>query len=196
MHGTPVLNVDDSLQCDGILYHDAWNPYGSRAVTRLDSFYPHYASSGSYLFISSDDRPKCDSRFIHYRHFSVRRHYQWHCLVTVWMDHERTMDFVWRIAVLALGTLIGLMRKVETAAGISNVLYMLLALGGACGCRLRSCLIWCRTLAGGFHPIISGAERGTCPRRESNLKNILVLIAYLMLFMLLSKYIRRKQEAV
>ncbi|MEG7334990.1 ABC transporter permease [Bacillus sp. 0102A] len=98
---------------------------------------------------------------------------------------------------LALGTLIGLMRKVETAAGISNVFYMLLALGGGMWMPFEVMPEMMQNI-GRWLPSYhfgNGAwelVRGGGPSWE----NILILIAYLMLFMLLSKYIRRKQEAV
>jgi ABC-2 type transport system permease protein len=98
---------------------------------------------------------------------------------------------------LAVGTLIGLMKKVETAAGISNVLYMVLAVAGGMWTPLE---VMPKTMQaiGKWLPSYnfgSGAweiVRGGMP----SWKNILILIAYLILFMLLSKYIRRTQEAV
>ncbi|WP_284036379.1 ABC transporter permease [Neobacillus sp. 114] len=98
---------------------------------------------------------------------------------------------------LAIGTLIGLMKKVETAAGISNVLYMVLAVSGGLWMPLDVMPKIMQTI-GKWLPSYnfgSGAweiVRGGMP----DWKNILILIAYLVLFMLLSKYIRRKQEAV
>lgn len=38
---------------------------------------------------------------------------------------------------LAIGTLVGAMKRVDTASGVSNVIYMALAVAGACGCQLR-----------------------------------------------------------
>ena len=98
---------------------------------------------------------------------------------------------------LAIGTLIGLMKKVETAAGISNVLYMALAVTGGLWMPLEIMPKAMQTIAKwlpSYH-FGSGAweiVRGHAPEW----KNLLILIAYLVLFMLLSKYIRRKQEAV
>lgn len=113
------------------------------------------------------------------------------------MDDERTVDFVWRIAFLALGTLIGLMRKVETAAGISNVLYMLLALGGGMWMPFEVMPDMMQNIGQWLPSYHFGSGAWELVRGGSpTWKNILILIAYMMLFMLLSKYIRRKQEAV
>lgn len=98
---------------------------------------------------------------------------------------------------LAIGTLIGLMKKVETAAGISNILYMVLAV---CGGMWMPIEIMPKTMqniahflpsyhfGSGAWEIVQGGMPGW--------KNILALFAYLVVIMLLSKYIRRKQEAV
>ncbi len=195
--GRSLLNVDDSLQRDGFFYHDAWNPYGSRTVTGLDCLYSHYASSGSYLFISSDDWPKCDSRFIHYRHFLFGAIINDIAL----SPFEWVMSGLWilfgALPFLALGTLIGLMRKVETAAGISNVLYMLLALGGGMWMPFEVMPDMMQNIGRWLPSYHFGSGAWELVRGEfPSWKNILILIAYLMLFMLLSKYIRRKQEAV
>lgn len=98
---------------------------------------------------------------------------------------------------LALGTLIGLMKKVETAAGVSNVLYMVLAVAGGMWMPLEVMPKTMQTI-GKWLPSYNFGNgaweivRGGTP----NWNNILILIAYSALFMLLSKYIRRKQEAV
>jgi ABC-2 type transport system permease protein len=98
---------------------------------------------------------------------------------------------------LALGTVIGMMKKVETAAGVSNILYMVLAVAGGMWTPLEYMPKMMQNI-GKWLPSYnfgSGAweiVRGGLP----DWKNILILIAYLVVFMLLSKYIRRKQEAV
>lgn len=98
---------------------------------------------------------------------------------------------------LALGTLIGTMRRVDTATGVSNFLYLGLAITGGMWMPLE---MLPQILQGigkwlpGYH-YGSGAWsiiRGNSP----NLENILILAAYLLVFMILSVYIRRKQEAV
>lgn len=89
------------------------------------------------------------------------------------------------------------MKKVETAAGISNVLYMVLAVTGGMWMPLEIMPEMMQTIGKSlpaFH-FGSGAweiVQGGMP----NWKNFLILVAYLALFMLLSKYIRSKQEAV
>jgi ABC-2 type transport system permease protein len=98
---------------------------------------------------------------------------------------------------LAMGTLVGLMKKVETAAGISNLIYMVLAVAGGMWMPLEIMPKMMQSI-GQWLPSYhfgNGAweiVRGGMPEW----KNFLILIAYLVLFMLLSKYIRRKQEAV
>jgi ABC-2 type transport system permease protein len=96
---------------------------------------------------------------------------------------------------LAIGTLVGLMRKVETAAGISNVIYMVLAVAGGLWMPLEVMPNMMQTIAQWLPSYHFGNGAWNIVRGEwPNWKNILVLIAYLALFMLLSKYIRRKQE--
>ncbi|MDQ1144291.1 ABC-2 type transport system permease protein [Bacillus sp. SORGH_AS 510] len=114
---------------------------------------------------------------------------------------EWVMSGIWillgSLPFLAIGTLIGMMKKVETAAGISNVIYMVLAVAGGLWMPLevmpklvRSIAQWLPSynFGNGAWEIV----RGNMP----HWKNILILVAYLAVFMLLSKYIRRKQEAV
>ena len=97
---------------------------------------------------------------------------------------------------LAIGTLIGMIKKVETAAGISNVIYMVLAVAGGLWMPLEIMPKMMQTI-GKWLPSYNFGNgaweivRGNMP----DWKNILILNAYLALFMLLSKYIRRKQEA-
>ncbi|MFZ7942110.1 ABC transporter permease [Neobacillus sp. 19] len=98
---------------------------------------------------------------------------------------------------LAIGTLIGMMKKVETAAGISNVIYMVLAVAGGLWMPIEIMPKVMQTIAQwlpSYH-FGSGAweiVRGSMP----DWKNILILISYLAVFLLLSNYIRRKTEAV
>lgn len=114
---------------------------------------------------------------------------------------EWVMSGIWillgSLPFLAIGTLIGMMKKVETAAGISNVIYMVLAVAGGLWMPLevmpklmQSIAQWLPSynFGNGAWEIV----RGNMP----DWKNILILVAYLAVFMLLSKYIRRKQEAV
>jgi ABC-2 type transport system permease protein len=98
---------------------------------------------------------------------------------------------------LALGTVIGSMKKVDTAAGISNILYMALAVSGGLWMPLS---VMPKTMqrigewlpsynfGNGAWDIIQG--------HSPEWKNMIILVFYFVFFMLLSKYIRRKQEAV
>ncbi|AEP00533.1 MULTISPECIES: ABC transporter permease [Bacillaceae] len=98
---------------------------------------------------------------------------------------------------LSIGTLIGCMKKVETAAAISNVLYMLLAVCGGMWMpievmpkTMQNIAHWLPSyhFGSGAWEIVQGGMPGW--------KNILVLLTYFVVFMLLSKYIQRKQETV
>jgi len=96
---------------------------------------------------------------------------------------------------LAIGTLVGLMRKVETAAGISNVIYMVMAVAGGLWMPLEVMPNMMQTIAQWLPSYHFGNGAWNIVRGElPNWKNFLILIAYLALFILLSKYIRRKQE--
>ncbi|MNI31809.1 ABC-2 family transporter protein [compost metagenome] len=98
---------------------------------------------------------------------------------------------------LALGTMIGSMKRVDTASGVSNVLYLVLAVMGGMWMPLESMPqimqnigIWLPSynFSNGAWELI----RGHAPE----MRNILILLVYLILFMILSTYIRKKQEAV
>ncbi|WP_391558708.1 ABC transporter permease [Robertmurraya sp.] len=98
---------------------------------------------------------------------------------------------------LAIGTLIGLMKKVETAAGISNVLYMVLAVTGGMWMPLEIMPEMMQTIGKSLPAFHFGSGAWEIVQDEMpNWKNFLILVTYLALFMLLSKYIRSKQEAV
>ncbi|WP_078595791.1 ABC transporter permease [Evansella clarkii] len=97
---------------------------------------------------------------------------------------------------LALGTLIGTMKKVDTAAGVSNVIYMLLAVCGGMWMPLetmpsflQSIGIWLPSynFGNGAWQIVQG--------NAPELANWLLLAGYLFLFVVLSNYVRRNQEA-
>ncbi|WNS47027.1 ABC transporter permease [Paenibacillus sp. MMS20-IR301] len=98
---------------------------------------------------------------------------------------------------LALGTIIGSMKRVDTASGVSNVLYMGLAVAGGMWMPLeimpkimQSIGKWLPSYnyGSGAWAIVSGES----PKWDS----VLLLAGYLAVFMLLSVYIRKKQEAV
>ncbi|PKG25326.1 ABC transporter permease [Niallia nealsonii] len=98
---------------------------------------------------------------------------------------------------LAIGTVIGTMKKVETASGVSNLLYMVLAISGGMWMPIDVFPNVMQTIAKwipSYHFADGAWEiiRGNIPDST----NFLFVIGYLFLFMLLSTYIRRKQEAV
>lgn len=98
---------------------------------------------------------------------------------------------------LALGTLVGLMKRVDTASGVSNVVYLLLAVAGGMWMPFEV-LPKVMQAIGKWLPSYqfgSGAwsiVQGDAPSWQS----VLILLGYLFLFMILSTYIRKKQEAV
>lgn len=98
---------------------------------------------------------------------------------------------------LALGTIIGSMKRVDTASGVSNVLYMSLAVAGGMWMPLdimpdimQRIGRWLPSYnyGDGAWEIVSGGH----PQWSA----MLLLLGYLAVFMLLSVYIRKKQEAV
>ncbi|WP_461610466.1 ABC transporter permease [Cytobacillus kochii] len=98
---------------------------------------------------------------------------------------------------LAIGTIIGAMNKVETAAGISNFFYMVLAFMGGLFMPIEVLPSIFKSIAKAIPSYHYGAgvweitEGGT-----PSLLNIAVLAGYFLLFVVLSIYIRRKQEVV
>lgn len=113
---------------------------------------------------------------------------------------EWMMSGLWVLAAslpfLALGTIIGMMKKVETAAGVSNVLYMVLAVAGGMWMPVEVMPNLMQKISQWLPSYNFGNGAWEIVQGElPNWKNILILVAYTVLFMLLSKYIRRKQEA-
>lgn len=98
---------------------------------------------------------------------------------------------------LAIGTLIGTMKRVDTASGIGNVLYMGLAVMGGMWIPFEN-LPGLMQSIGRWLPSYNYGEglwsivRGRSPQWSS----IMILLGYLVVFMILSVYIRKKQEAV
>lgn len=98
---------------------------------------------------------------------------------------------------LAMGTLVGLMNKVETASGVSNLIYLGLAITGGMWMPMeflptivQKFGVWLPSFnfGNGAWQIVQG--------NAPELRNFLILAAYLVLFMVLSIYIRKRQEAV
>ncbi|MCR8645109.1 ABC transporter permease [Paenibacillus sp. N1-5-1-14] len=98
---------------------------------------------------------------------------------------------------LAIGTLIGMMRKVETASGVSNMIYMALAITGGMWMPMEVLPNLMQQIGHWLPSYNFGSGvwdiiRGQAP----TLSSVLILAGYLIVFMLLSNYIRKKQEAV
>ncbi|AXI08346.1 ABC transporter permease [Oceanobacillus sp. 143] len=96
---------------------------------------------------------------------------------------------------LALGSLVGTMKKVETAGGVSNIIYLALAILGGMWMPIRTfpeflqnAAEWLPSyhFASGAWEIISG--------NTPDWKSFVILLCYLIVFMLLATYIRGKQE--
>jgi ABC-2 type transport system permease protein len=98
---------------------------------------------------------------------------------------------------LAIGTLVGAMKRVDTASGVSNVIYMALAVAGGMWMPIEI-LPQLMQKIGHWLPSYNYGNgaweivRGSAPHWS----NVLILLGYLVVFMLLSVYIRKKQEAV
>lgn len=98
---------------------------------------------------------------------------------------------------LGLGVLIGLMKRVDTASGVSNVIYMVLAITGGMWMPMEIMPKIIQNIAAWLPAYNYGNGAWQIVRGGSpELKNIAILSVYLLLFMVLSTYIRRKQEAV
>lgn len=98
---------------------------------------------------------------------------------------------------LAIGTLIGSMKRVDTASGVSNMIYLVLAVMGGMWMPIdimprfiQHISKWLPSynFGNGAWQII----RGDAP----DWSNVLILLVYLIAFMILSTYIRKKQEVV
>jgi len=96
---------------------------------------------------------------------------------------------------LALGTCIGTFRRVDTASGMSNMLYLALALLGGMWMPLDVMPEWLARI-GSWLPSNSfgNGAWNIAAGQAPALRDILILAAYLAGFMLLSTYIRRKQK--
>jgi len=98
---------------------------------------------------------------------------------------------------LGLGALVGTMKRVDTATGISNMVYMLLAISGGMWMPMDILPKMVQKVGSWLPSYNFGNGAWEIIRGQSpELKNIAILAAYLLIFMVLSTYIRRKQEAV
>ncbi|GGG09682.1 ABC transporter permease [Paenibacillus aceti] len=98
---------------------------------------------------------------------------------------------------LAVGTLVGCMKRVDTASGVSNALYLVMAILGGMWMPI-DILPKLMQAIGKWLPSYrfgNGAwelVQGNPPKWE----DILVLAGYFIVFMLISLYTRRRQEAI
>ncbi|KLV26044.1 ABC transporter permease [Niallia circulans] len=98
---------------------------------------------------------------------------------------------------LALGTIVGNIKKVETASGISNLLYMSMAITGGMWMPIDVFPSFMQQVAKwvpSYH-FANGAWEIIRDQYPSFL-NYLMITGYLLLFMVLSIYIGKKREAV
>lgn len=98
---------------------------------------------------------------------------------------------------LAIGVLIGMIKRVDTAGGIANFVFIFLAVTGGITMPLEVFPAPIQVLSSwlpvynygmGAWSIVNGGM--------PEMKNIAILTSYLVIFMLLSIYIRKKQEVV
>lgn len=101
------------------------------------------------------------------------------------------------IPFLALGSLIGTMKKSDTASGISNLIYLALAVMGGIWMPIESLPGLLQKMATWLPSYQYGAGAWSIIRGEvPNRGGILILIAYTIVFMILSIQRRRFQEAI
>lgn len=190
-----LFNVYGDLQCNGLSHYDAWHPVGARANTGLDHLYSDYTAAGIDLFFGK----MFGQTMMHL--FSVICIFiagylingvslsagQW-VLSGLWI-------LIGSLPFLAIGTLVGAMKRVDTASGVSNVIYMALAVAGGMWMPIE---ILPRLMQRIGHWLPSynygnGAweiVRGSAPTWS----NVLILLGYLIVFMLLSVYIRKNRK--
>lgn len=99
-------------------------------------------------------------------------------------------------AFMALGTLVGTLKRVDTAIGISNILYMGMAVTGGLWMPFDILPSIMQNI-GRWLPSYHFADGAwlLVENKAPGADNILLLIIYTVLFMVLSSYIRKKQEA-
>lgn len=101
------------------------------------------------------------------------------------------------IPFLALGTLFGTMKRVDTASGVSNVVYMVMAVLGGMWMPLDSFPSVLQAIGKWLPSYNYGSGVWSIAAGEAPAwKPMLILAGYLFLFMVLSIYIRKRQEAV
>ncbi|GIO32740.1 MULTISPECIES: ABC transporter permease [Paenibacillus] len=101
------------------------------------------------------------------------------------------------IPFLALGTMFGSMKRVDTASGVSNVVYMLMAILGGMWFPMDTLPSMLQAIGKWLPSYNYGSGVWAIAAGEApEPKAIFILAGYLFLFMVLSIYIRKKQEAV
>ncbi|WP_141433752.1 ABC transporter permease [Bacillus sp. 03113] len=96
---------------------------------------------------------------------------------------------------LALGTLVGTMKRIDTATGISNVLFMILAISGGMWMPFNVLPKIVQDIGKWLPGYNFGNGAWEIVRGNSpEWMNVFVLAGYLFLFMLLSSYVRSRQE--
>ncbi len=101
------------------------------------------------------------------------------------------------IPFLAIGTLVGTMKRTDTASGVSNMLYLLLAIGGGMWIPLDNMPVLIQHI-GEWLPSYSFGNGAWSIVSGSGIQwmNAGILILYLIVFMLLAVYFQKKQQAV
>jgi ABC-2 type transport system permease protein len=98
---------------------------------------------------------------------------------------------------LAMGALVGSMKRVDTASGVSNACYMAMAVMGGLWTPLDAMPDLMQRIGRWLPSYNFGSGAWDIVRGDSpNWWNALILLGYLVIFMLLSIYTRKKQEAV
>ncbi|GKV57188.1 putative transport permease YvfS [Sporosarcina sp. NCCP-2222] len=98
---------------------------------------------------------------------------------------------------LAMGLLVGTMKKVDTASGVSNIFYLLLAITGGLWMPMEILPKLVQTIGMWLPAFHYGNGAWSIVRGDfPEVKNVLILVMYLLLFMVISVYSRRKQEVV
>ncbi|WP_152399651.1 ABC transporter permease [Paenibacillus cellulositrophicus] len=107
--------------------------------------------------------------------------------------------WIWLASIpfLALGTLVGTMKRVDTASGVSNMVYMILAIAGGMWFPIDSFPAFLQSIGKWLPSYNFGSGAWDIAAGHSpSWQPVLILLGYLILFMVLSTYIRKKQEAV
>lgn len=98
---------------------------------------------------------------------------------------------------LALGALIGCMKKVDTANGVSYIIYMGLAVAGGLWMPIDIMPSFVQKIAK-WLPSFNYADGAwsITDGGTPSMIGLLILLGYLVAFMVISGYVRRKQEAI